>query len=176
MDYEKGSPRNLVQFSEYNDLAFTDTGVQINDNAKPSKNVVWSSDKIERRLAELRGGMPPPQSQMLGFDTPMGGANVRVPYLYDTSGEKYPNGYRRYWKSGSRDPDHHSWRFPRIFHPSWYLSFIIPSRKHYCDKCCNYLQHTWSTVWNDDPTLANNKCGGMNKCSCSACKNQLLKK
>lgn len=52
MDYERGSPKNLVQFSEYNNLAFTDTGVTINDNAKADRSVLWTSDKIERRIAE----------------------------------------------------------------------------------------------------------------------------
>lgn len=167
MDYEKGAPRNLVQFSEYNDLAFTDTGVSINDNSKPSKNVLWSSEKIERKLNEImRGGMH------VGMH---GGVNVSagcsggycgskprpVHNLYYDDGSRkeefYPNGYRIYAR---HTPGH---RLPRLLKPSWWLSFVIPSRAHYCDKCCNYMSHTWATKWNDDPTLNNWNCSSGNK-------------
>lgn len=136
MDYEKGAPKNLVQFSEYNDLAFTDTGVAINDNSRPSRNVLWSSDKIERRLAEIAG------------NGHMGGPGHGS--LLNGGNEVYNRIYRR--------------KIYRLLRPSWWLSFVIPSRQHYCDKCCNYLEHTWSTVWNDDPKLAHTKCNS-GKCA-----------
>lgn len=173
MDYEKGTPRNLVQFSEYNDLAFTDTGVQINDSARPNKNIIWSSDKIERRLNEmnraiqynLMGGGPPPQNTMHPSYTGVDTSHLKQGHTmahggnlgYDQNREYFPNGYRAYWK---RHQGHH--HVPRVLRPSYWLSYIIPSRRHYCDKCVNYLDHTWSTVWNDDPTIV-----GKN-CSCTA--------
>ena len=156
VDYEKGAPRNLVQFSEYNDLAFTDTGVNINDNARPNRNTLWSSEKIESRIREMMGSpqqkrnfqmegparmMPQPMQSMVGPDA-MGDED-----------EFYPNGYRRYMDG--RGNNHHMFR---VLRPSWWLSWIIPSRQHYCDKCCNYMQHTWSTSWNDDPKLASCNC------------------
>lgn len=158
MDYEKGAPRNLVQFSEYNDLAFTDTGVTINDTSKPSRNVIWSSDRVERRINEILGGGNP-QSDV-SLRGPGASVNVNLPGLRGPGGDEYyPNNYRRYF--GTRGKI----RVFRVLRPSWWLSFIIPSRQHYCDKCCNYLDHTWSTVWNDNPRLANNKCECSSKCS-----------
>lgn len=141
MDYEKGSPKNLVQFSEYNDLAFTDTGVTINDNAPPARNVIWTSDKIEKIL---RGGRPDD-----GVGAHLGGLHFRagIDGMHGKD-EYYPNGYKRYW--GNEGNRHHFWR---VLRPSWWLSFIIPSRRHYCDKCCNYNEHFWATTWNDDPKL-----------------------
>lgn len=149
MDYEKGTPRNLVQFSEYNDLAFTDTGITINDNSKPNKNVIWTSDKIEKRLEELVNNRPVIATNMA--------TNNDV--VATTPKEYYPNGYKVYKRFKGRQ------RFFRVMRPSWWLSFIIPNRQHYCDKCCNYLQHTFSTEWNDDPKLANTKCSGCNATS-----------
>ncbi|QIH04905.1 hypothetical protein [Dasineura jujubifolia toursvirus 2a] len=157
MDYEKGAPRNLVQFSEYNDLAFTDTGVSVNDNSKPSRNVIWSSDRVERRINEALGGSG--QVAASGSGMGVGGSlNVRFPMMQGEH-EYYPNGYRRYLSRNGR-----KFKFFRVLRPSWWLSFIIPSRQHYCDKCCNYLDHTWSTVWNDDPKLSNTRCES-GKCS-----------
>lgn len=162
MDYEKGTPRNLVQFSEYNDLAFTDTGVQINDNARPNKNIIWSSDKIERRLNEMNRQMqnmggrpmgPPPQQQMNQMYTGVDTTHLRYGHGPEHQHEYFPNGYRAYWKK--HNGHHH---VPRVFRPSYWLSYIIPSRRHYCDKCVNYLDHTWSTVWNDDPDIVGRNC------------------
>lgn len=171
MDYEKGTPRNLVQFSEYNDLAFTDTGVQINDSAKPNKNIIWSSDKIERRLNEMNRAMqynaggnmqlalPPPQQQIMNPSyTAVDTSHLKYGHgpghgCGENSHEYYPNGYRAFWQ---KHHGHH--HVPRVFRPSYWLSYIIPSRRHYCDKCVNYLDHTWSTVWNDDPNIVNKNC------------------
>lgn len=184
MDYEKGTPRNLVQFSEYNDLAFTDTGVQINDNAKPNKNIIWSSDKIERRLNEMNRAIqcntPQMQPQIAQMQPQIAQMQPQIAHMqpqmqmmnpsytgidtshlkYQHNGEPehrqhdyYPNGYRAYWQ---RHHGHH--HLPRVFRPSYWLSYVIPSRRHYCDKCVNYLDHTWSTVWNDDPNIVNKNC------------------
>lgn len=156
MDYEKGAPRNLVQFSEYNDLAFTDTGVTIDDNSRPNKNVVWSSDKIEKRLAEIAGGkyIPYNSSQIPSINLPV----PQIPQIFADRNEYYPNGYKIYVKRGRL-------RLPRIFRPSWWISNILPNRQHYCDKCCNYRNHFFSTVWGDDPKLDNYKCNCTSRCN-----------
>lgn len=166
MDYEKGAPRNLVQFSEYNDLAFTDTGVKIDDQAPPNKHVIWSSEKIEKKIADLLGHngaiTKHDHKAHLNATSSVQGHNGTVaPHhmhlLEHGSLGYYENGYKRYIRPG---------RFhrPRILKPSWWLSFIIPSRKHYCEKCCNYNEHKWATVWNDDPIYDYAKC---NRCSSS---------
>lgn len=174
VSYEKGEPKNLVCFSEYNDLAFSDTGVKLNDNSKPDRNTIWSSDRInrqiERRLAEMAPNtnivanrdtiqVEGPNGSGIYYRSPRDAADMGGNGRYRRSPEYYPNGYRRYWNRG----DHTRHHFFRVLRPSWWLSFVIPTRQHYCDKCCNYLEHTWSTVWNDDPSLANNSCSA--KCA-----------
>lgn len=153
MDYEKGSPRNLVQFSEYNDLAFTDTGININDNSGPSPKTLWTSDKIDKRLHELVG-MNSHMDSDSGHGEFDAGVQVRLPRMLRPYGPKsyYPNGYVKYFGQ-SRYP-----HVPRLFKPSWWLSWIVRSRKHYCDKCCNYMDHFWSNSWKDDPSLAKHPC------------------
>lgn len=47
VQYEMGIPRNLVQFSDRKNLAFTDSGFTINDRSLPMSNVLWSSAKID---------------------------------------------------------------------------------------------------------------------------------
>lgn len=169
--YEKGAPKHLVQYGDPNsDLAFRDTGVVIDDNAMPSQNVVWSSEKI----AQFLNGLSNNSNNGLGVGGSInqnglqGGVNVgqstasakiNLPWANSKNTgepERFPNGYRRFAPHFKR---------PRMLRPSWYLSFVIPSRQHYCDKCCNYLDHVWSTKWNDNPSLANKKCSCSSKCT-----------
>lgn len=165
MNYEKGAARNLVQFSEYPDVAFTDTGLTIDDNSKPNKNVIWSSDRITEYVNNvIRSPQaqqpqyyqpPPPQQQQpqISYRTEPVEKTSWVKEDYGT----YPNGYRKYYAPNKLHA-------PRVIRPSWWMSWIIPSRQHYCDKCCNYLDHKWSSKWKDNPELANNKCSCNSKC------------
>lgn len=139
MDYEKGKPKNLVQFSQYNDLAFTDTGVTVDDNSQPDKNILWSSDRIDKRIRELtgiNGGVNANANANANA-----GVNANVNYSMMKYKPKVKFGF-----------------FKKIF------SFFVRSRSYYCDKCCNYIHHFRSSVYKDDPTLANQH-------NCNMCKN-----
>lgn len=164
MDYEKGIPRNLVQFSEYNDLAFTDTGVSINDASAPNSNVLWSSEKIEQVLRDALGGNAPPnQNQNQTFvqrNTLSGGVNVNPHAHTATLGG--PAG--SYIRVGA---PHFRFGMPRFLKPTWLISWIIPSREHYCEKCCNYMEHKWASRYKDNATLNNFKCNCPAKCACA---------
>lgn len=164
MDYEKGAPRNLVQFSEYNDLAFTDTGTSINDNAKANKNVLWSSDKIEKRISEIASGRGQAQASQPVMSDAQYQYNIHGPGgssmgatapgfgKHNKNGEYYTNGFKRLYHK--REPGHRYHYAPRVLKPSWWLSFIIPRRSHYCNKCNNYMEHKWATSWKDDVQIA----------------------
>lgn len=178
MNYEKGAARNLVQFSEYPDIAFTDTGITVDDGSKPNKNVIWSSDRVTEYVNNIVRNQqqyyqPQPYRPVQQSTPPIVNNTFVQPerdqmtitspsprwYKGEHHGN-YTNGYRKY-HSGRM-------RMPRGFRPSWWMSWIIPSRQHYCDKCCNYLDHKWSSVWKDNPELANNKCSCNSKCNMQA--------
>lgn len=145
MDYEKGVPKNLVQFSPRSDLAFTDTGVSINDNAKAQSNVLWSSERIEKSIEDALYHKNNGGSKRLSMAIPTWKIN-------SVNDEYYPNGYKVYY----RNQGFHVWR---IFKLGWWLSWVTRNRDYFCDKCCNYMDHVTSTSWNDNPSLTNHKCG-----------------
>lgn len=59
-------------------------------------------------------------------------------------------------------------KIPKFFHPSYLVSFMIPSRQYYCDKCNYYLEHRFSSRWKDN-LKPGSSC--VNKCNCSQLQN-----
>lgn len=168
--YEKGAANNLVKFSMQNDLAFEDAGVNINDEAPPSPNVLWSSNKIANIINQLlqyykqqpqyqyqpppppppQEPQPPPKPEPEPLDYNKSQyrynkahLNLTGPYggSIDVTMPRFGGFHRR----GHRDS-----RFHRIFHPSFLASLVIPSRQHYCDKCNYYMNHKYSSRWKND--------------------------
>lgn len=53
---------------------------------------------------------------------------------------------------------------PRFLHLSYYLSFFIPSRQHYCNKCNFYMEHRFTSRWKNNIRPGSScapSCGGM---------------
>lgn len=130
MDYEKGNPRNLVQFSEYSDLAFTDTGVKIDDNSGPDQNTLWTSEKIYQMMNTPKMTIQPrtilPSLNQMQMQ-------MRMPDERPTNsfGEHHPH-------------------IPRIFKPKWWFSRFMHSRNYYCKKCMNYKDYFFSSKYKND--------------------------
>lgn len=146
MDYEKGIPRNLVQFSEYNDLAFTDTGVKIDDNAGPDPNTLWTSEKIYQMMNVPKITQPRPLLPQL---------NQLQNTLLNNAVQEWPKHQRATNSFGEHHP-----HIPRIFKPKWWFSHVVHSKNHYCEKCINYKDHFFTSKYKNNSYL---------HCTCDAC-------
>lgn len=154
MDYEKGVPRNLVQFSEYPDLAFTDTGIRIDDNSDPNSNVLWTSEKINQLINNTpRVSMPqrailPPLNQMQNA-------------LFNNAVQSWPQQQQR---PTNMFGEHHP-NIPRIFKPKRWFSRIVRSRDYYCQKCMHYKDYFFTSKYKNNTCI---------RCNCDACNQNKL--
>lgn len=179
--YEKGAANNLVKFSNYNDLAFEDTGVAIDDSSPPSKNILWTSEKINNQLENIinyiKQQSTPEQSlqpvqpvqepiQNEQLRNYRAGARLQGPYGgYVDVG--LPTNFKKNFKGFSqrKNLNNGNHRLPKLLHPSYLASFFIPNRQHYCDKCNNYLEHNIASRWKDN-VKPGSSC--VKKCNCAA--------
>lgn len=180
--YEKGAANNLVKFSNFNDLAFEDTGVAIDDSSPPSKNILWSSEKINTQLEniinyinqipkqeiqQIQPQEPIQNDKQFRYNINKSGARIQGPYGGYIDVGLPPNFKRnfrglQYRRSKNNTTENH--RLPKILHPSYLASFLIPNRQHYCDKCNNYLEHSVASRWKDSVNPGSS-CG--KQCNCS---------
>lgn len=153
MDYEKGNPRNLVQFSEYSDLAFTDTGVKIDDNSGPDQNTLWTSEKIYQMINVPR---PQLQQQPQLQPRPLLPQLTQIPHtLFNNAVQEWPKHQRPTNSFGEHHP-----HIPRVFKPKWWFSRLMHSKNHYCERCINYKDHFFTSKYKNNSYL---------QCTCDGC-------
>lgn len=167
MDYEKGVPRNLVQFSEYSDLAFTDTGVRIDDQSDPNPNVLWSSEKISQLVNTVPRISVPQSRAIIPSLNHMQSTlnNAILPTMNQIQNPFTHTVKQRRQRPTNSFGEHHP-HIPRIFKPKWWFSRLMHSRNHYCERCINYKDHFFTSKYKDNSYL---------KCSCDGCTNKKCK-
>lgn len=128
-DYEKGANGNLVQFGT-GDLAFTDTGFNINDG-KISKSTLWSSEQIERRIRDALLNSPGRHA---------GGSSIRMERLTSPIDIPKINIFEKVqglYSDKNPNAKHHIRRYiMNILHPIYAIDRVL-GRDCICKKCVN---------------------------------------
>lgn len=166
MEFIVGKPNTIVTYSDKPGIAFEPVDKKLTDFGPSSYNTIWSSGKImsemDKKLNQLIRVNTNPQnltipkpSQNVNNKISLGNQNFGGEFHFKTPHMPIKNLYKptNYGAVG-----YHMYRVPRALRLSWYMSFLIPGRDHYCRKCCNYNEHLWSSKWKDDPRYNDYAC------------------